>query len=70
MIRGVQTGYKFKMVLAFAHFPIIVNVIDKGNGIEIKNFLGEKIVRTIKCLPGTTISRNEDEKSNIHPLTH
>ena len=66
MIRGVTTGYKFKMVMAYAHFPIIVNVINKGAGIEIKNFLGEKIVRTIHCLPGTTITRNEaEEKSNI-----
>jgi large subunit ribosomal protein L9e len=50
-------------VFAFAHFPIIANVIEKGAAVEIKNFLGEKIVRTIKCLPGVTISRNEEEKS-------
>jgi large subunit ribosomal protein L9e len=50
-------------VFAHAHFPIIANVIDKGASVEIKNFLGEKIVRTIKCLPGTTISRTEEEKS-------
>jgi large subunit ribosomal protein L9e len=30
MIRGVTTGYKFKMVLAYAHFPIIANVLDGG----------------------------------------
>ncbi|KAM3131135.1 60S ribosomal protein L9 [Paramecium bursaria] len=65
MIRGVTTGYKFKMVFAFAHFPIIVNLLGKGDGIEIKNFLGEKIVRTIQCLPGVTITRNEDEKNTI-----
>lgn len=28
MIRGVTTGYKFKMVLAYAHFPIHVNILD------------------------------------------
>lgn len=50
-------------VFAFAHFPIIANVIDRGAAVEIKNFLGEKIVRTIKCLPGVTISRTEEEKS-------
>ncbi len=27
MITGVTVGYKFKMVLAYAHFPIVVNVI-------------------------------------------
>ncbi len=30
MIRGVTSGYKFKMVLAYAHFPIIVNILDGG----------------------------------------
>jgi large subunit ribosomal protein L9e len=30
MITGVTVGYKFKMVLAYAHFPIVVNVIDNG----------------------------------------
>lgn len=30
MVRGVTSGYKFKMVLAYAHFPIIANVLDGG----------------------------------------
>ena len=30
MITGVTVGYKFKMVLAYAHFPIVVNVIENG----------------------------------------
>ena len=30
MITGVSTGYKFKMVLAYSHFPIVVNVIENG----------------------------------------
>jgi large subunit ribosomal protein L9e len=30
MITGVSVGYKFKMVLAYSHFPIVVNVIDNG----------------------------------------
>ncbi|CAD8112118.1 unnamed protein product [Paramecium primaurelia] len=68
MIRGVTTGYKFKMVLAYAHFPIIINLLEKGMGVEIKNFLGEKIIRTIKCLPGVTITRNEAEEKNVLTL--
>ena len=27
MIQGVTVGYKFKMVLAYSHFPIVVNII-------------------------------------------
>ena len=30
MLNGVTTGYKFKMVLAYSHFPIVVNVLDGG----------------------------------------
>jgi large subunit ribosomal protein L9e len=30
MIKGVTNGYKFKMVLAYAHFPIYVYIVDKG----------------------------------------
>jgi len=65
MIRGVTRGYKFKMVFAHAHFPIIANVINKGAAVEIKNFLGEKIVRTIVCKPGTIVSRTEEEKNML-----
>ena len=30
MMNGVSVGYKFKMVLAYSHFPIVVNVIEGG----------------------------------------
>ena len=30
MINGVSKGYKFKMVLAYSHFPIVANVVDGG----------------------------------------
>lgn len=30
MMNGVNVGYKFKMVLAYSHFPIVVNVIEGG----------------------------------------
>ena len=30
MVNGVTNGYKFKMVLAYSHFPIVVNVLDNG----------------------------------------
>jgi large subunit ribosomal protein L9e len=47
MIQGVTVGYKFKMVLAYSHFPIVVNVLDDGKALEIKNFLGFKINKRI-----------------------
>ena len=36
MINGVSKGYKFKMVLAYSHFPIVANVVDGG---KVKLFL-------------------------------
>ena len=36
MMHGVTAGYKFKMVLAYSHFPIVVNVLDGG---KVKSFL-------------------------------
>jgi large subunit ribosomal protein L9e len=30
MFTGVTVGYKFKMVLAYSHFPIVVNIIENG----------------------------------------
>lgn len=35
MFTGVSVGYKFKMVLAYSHFPIVVNVIDNGTVMHI-----------------------------------
>ena len=35
MINGVTNGYKFKMVLAYAHFPIVVNIVDNGRVISL-----------------------------------
>jgi large subunit ribosomal protein L9e len=65
MIRGVTTGYKFKMALAYAHFPIIAEAKDNGKFLEVKNFLGEKIIRRIECLPGVTVSKTDEEKSKL-----
>jgi large subunit ribosomal protein L9e len=35
LITGVSVGYKFKLVLAYSHFPIVVNVIENGKVIFI-----------------------------------
>lgn len=65
LIRGVQTGYKYKMTFAYNHFPIQALIHNGGKQIEIKNFLGEKRNRVINGLPGVTMSRSDDEKNII-----
>lgn len=52
MIKGVQYGYQFKMQTLHAHFPINVVVPPEGKSVQIRNFLGEKLVRTIPMAPG------------------
>ncbi len=65
MVTGVTSGYKFRMVLAYSHFPIVVNVLDNGKALEIKNFLGFKMNKRIDCPEGVIITRKEEEKNNL-----
>eukprot|EP00406_Dinophysis_acuminata_P083034 CAMPEP_0179265718 /NCGR_PEP_ID=MMETSP0797-20121207/29047_1 /TAXON_ID=47934 /ORGANISM="Dinophysis acuminata, Strain DAEP01" /LENGTH=52 /DNA_ID=CAMNT_0020973933 /DNA_START=22 /DNA_END=177 /DNA_ORIENTATION=+ len=51
MFDGVAKRFEYKMRLVYAHFPINANIINNGTTIEIRNFLGEKIVRTVNMLP-------------------
>ena len=53
------------MRFAYAHFPINSLISNGGTTLEIKNFLGEKIVRKINMLPGVKISRREEMKDEL-----
>jgi large subunit ribosomal protein L9e len=52
-------GFRYKMRLVYAHFPINVNVADGGKLLEIRNFLGEKITRKVQMLGDVKISRSQ-----------
>lgn len=41
----------------FAARPCSPPLADKGTKVEIRNFLGEKIVRVVDMLPGVTCER-------------
>eukprot|EP00008_Paramoeba_atlantica_P008180 CAMPEP_0201476886 /NCGR_PEP_ID=MMETSP0151_2-20130828/2023_1 /ASSEMBLY_ACC=CAM_ASM_000257 /TAXON_ID=200890 /ORGANISM="Paramoeba atlantica, Strain 621/1 / CCAP 1560/9" /LENGTH=188 /DNA_ID=CAMNT_0047857427 /DNA_START=63 /DNA_END=629 /DNA_ORIENTATION=+ len=60
MVKGVTVGYRYKMRFAYAHFP--VNVAVEGSNVEIRNFLGEKIVRTVPIPPDVTAERTDPSK--------
>ncbi|WIA10470.1 hypothetical protein OEZ86_000603 [Tetradesmus obliquus] len=65
LITGVTKGFEYKMRLVYAHFPININIEDKGGRVEIRNFLGEKRVRNVVMLPGVTIKRSDAVKDEL-----
>merc|ERR1712108_107610 len=52
-------GFQYKMKFVYAHFPVNVNISDAKDVIEIRNFLGEKVIRRIAMLEGVTVDRSE-----------
>lgn len=64
MIKGVTIGFQFKMRSAYAHFPINLSIVDNKKCIEIRNFIGEKIVRRVPMLAGVTVETT-DQKDEI-----
>jgi len=65
MIIGVTKGFKYKMRFVYAHFPINVAITNKDTRVEIRNFLGERVIRVVDGLPGVTVSRSTDIKDEI-----
>jgi len=64
MITGVTEGVRMKMRFAYAHFPINVTIPDaSATSVEIRNFLGEKVVRKIDLQPGVTATRTDPQKT-------
>ncbi|XP_074282341.1 large ribosomal subunit protein uL6-like [Silene latifolia] len=65
LITGVTKGYRYKMRMVYAHFPINASITNSNKGIEIRNFLGEKKVRKVDMLEGVTILRSEKVKDEL-----
>jgi hypothetical protein len=69
LIIGVTKGYKYKMRYVYAHFPINVN-IEKNNEtdqyeVEIRNFIGEKLVRRVVMRPGVNVEASKNQKDEL-----
>lgn len=65
MITGVTKGYRYKMRFVYAHFPVNCAINADKTNIEIRNFLGEKVVRRVQMLPGVTINQSTAVKDEI-----
>jgi len=65
MITGVTKGFQYKMRAVYAHFPINCIIQENGRALEIRNFLGEKIVRNVKMLDGVTVIESKNQKDEL-----
>jgi large subunit ribosomal protein L9e len=65
LIKGVVSGYKYKMRFVYAHFPINAAISEKGSLVEIRNFLGERIIRRVNMYPGVKCSTSAKQKDEI-----
>merc|ERR1711977_242012 len=59
---GVTKGFKNKMKLVFAHFPVNVQIANDQKSLDIVNFIGQKVKFHVDCHDGCTVER--DAKSN------
>jgi large subunit ribosomal protein L9e len=65
MITGTTVGFRYKVRLVYAHFPVNVNIEGKDKIVEIRNFLGEKRVRRVAMLEGVRVVRNPAIKDEL-----
>merc|ERR1711976_336988 len=65
MIDGVTKGFMYKMRTVYAHFPINLTIDPKGKTLEIRNFIGEKKVRTVDMLHGVICERSSTLKDEL-----
>jgi len=65
MITGVTKGFLYKMRAVYAHFPINCIIQEEGRALQIRNFLGEKIVRNVEMLDGVTVSESKAQKDEL-----
>merc|ERR1712118_78457 len=62
---GVEKKFEYRMRLVYAHFPINANITNGGKTVEVRNYLGEKIVRTVNLLPGCLIEKGAVVKDEL-----
>lgn len=53
LCKGVTEGHTYKLKICSGHFPM--NVSHKGNILEIKNFIGESVPRTLQIKEGVDL---------------
>lgn len=59
MIKGVTTGFTYKLKIVFSHFPITVKII--GDSLIITNFTGERSPRRARIIGNTKVTIKGDD---------
>ncbi|KAI2466367.1 60S ribosomal protein L9 [Annulohypoxylon bovei var. microspora] len=69
LVVGVTKGFKYKMRYVYAHFPINVNIEKNGETgnyeVEIRNFIGEKLVRRVVMQNGVDVQVSTAQKDEL-----
>jgi large subunit ribosomal protein L6 len=58
IIKGAHEGFTYKLKICSGHFPMSVSL--KNGVFEIKNFIGEKVPRTLVIKEGADVQINGD----------
>ncbi|MCF7798714.1 50S ribosomal protein L6 [Candidatus Woesearchaeota archaeon] len=58
LICGVTKGHEYKLRVCSGHFPMNVSI--KGPGMEVKNFIGEAVPRTLTFKDGVDVKLDGD----------
>jgi len=61
MIVGVERGFRYKMKIIYAHFPMNVKVDDKNGIVIIENFLGRRGKITTRLMPGVKVKIDKED---------
>lgn len=59
MILGVTKGFRYKMKIVYAHFPMTLKV--EKDKVVIENFLGERGKRYAEILPGVKVKVEKED---------
>ncbi|RLE63908.1 MAG: 50S ribosomal protein L6 [Thermoprotei archaeon] len=59
MIEGVLRGYRYRMYIVYAHFPMNLKV--SKDEIIVENFLGRRDIIRVKIVEGATVKVLKDE---------
>ena len=61
MITGVQRGFRYKMKIVYAHFPMSVKVDERRNVVVIENFLGRRGKIEVPIVSGAKVRVEKDD---------